>query len=907
MPFGLRPGIARLLRVTRSSTVSINTDADAELESVVASRVEYLIARGMSAAAAREEALRRIGASLDEARAQLHQSAQHREQRMRFSERLHSLSQDIRYAARGLASRPTFTLVAVLTLAIGIGATTAIFSAVNVLLLRPLPYARPDELMKVTLVTPDRGPIPRNDQMVWSYPKSQVFRNAQHVFSDLALYAAGQFTVRAGEVERVSGEEVGATYFTVLGLSAARGRVFDRSLDAHPDADRQAILSYAFWERRYNADPSIVGRTIDIDRQPYTVVGIGPRDFAGLSGQADLFLPLMARPAEEFTQPQSHEFWMVARRAPGVSAEQALAAVRVLGKQVNDAIPDSFSKKPWGATTERLDNARLAPPVRRSLLVLFGAVAFVLLIACVNVANLLLGRANSRAREIAVRLAIGASRGRLVRLLLIESLLLAFIGSAASLVVAWLGVRALGTIDPATTLRVTRDSSLGSVAFSAISLDWTALVFTLGVTLVVGLLFGLVPAIGATRASLTDALKDGRAKATRVRRGSLRRALVVIEVALAIVLLAGSGLMLRSLSNLLAVDPGFDGTNVLTMSMSIPVEGNARDSMPGFYEQLLDRVRAVPGVAEASMTNCPPLNGRCSSTIIWFDGHEPENPAHAPTIGLDWVSPTWFATVKVPLRRGRTFTSADRLGTPVVAVVNDVAAKKFWPGENPIGKHIGAGMGGMKDAEVIGVVGGVRLRADSAPKPDVYISYLQFPRGGTILFVRAARNPTAIAADVRRAIHQVAPQYPIFNVKTMAERTAAATAQSRFSAALLGLFALTALSLASIGIYGVMALAVSTRTREIGVRIALGADRRRVQRLVVGEGIALVATGAVLGLAGAILTTRVLQTLLFDLTPSDPPTYAAIVVILGACSFAASWLPARRASRVDPVVALRAD
>jgi putative ABC transport system permease protein len=907
MRFGLRPGIARLVRIPRSSTASVASDIDAELESIIASRVEYLVARGMSPAAAREEALRRIGARLDDARSQLYQSAQHREQRMRISERMHSILQDLKYAARGLMARPTFTIVAVLTLAIGIGATTAIFSAVNVLLLRPLPYANPDQLMKVTLVAPGRGANPGNDQMVWSYPKAQVFRNAQHVFSELALYTAGQFTVRTDAAERVSGEEVGATYFPVLGLSAARGRVFDRSLDAHPNADRQTILSYAYWERRFSGDPSIIGRTVDIDHQPYTVVGIGPRGFAGLSGQAELFVPLMTRPAEDFNQPQSHEFWMVARRAPGVSAEQALAAVRGLGKQVNDAVPDSYSKTPWGATTEPLDNARLAPPIRRSLLVLFGAVAFVLLIACVNVANLLLGRANTRAREIAVRLAIGASRGRLVRLLLIESVLLAFVGAAVSLVVAWGGVRALGTIDPATTLRVTRDSGLGAVAFSAISLDWTAVAFTLGVTLVVALVFGLVPAIGATRASLTDALKDGRAKATRSRHGSLRRALVVVEVALAIVLLAGSGLMLRSLSNLLAVDPGFDGTNVLTMSMSIPVEGSARDSMPAFYEQLLDRVRAVPGVADASMTNCPPLSGRCSTTIIWFDGHAPANPALAPLIGLNWVSPTWFATMKVPLRRGRAFTAADRLGAPVAVMVNDVAAKKFWPDENPIGKHIGAGMSGLRDAEVIGVVGGVRLRVDSAPRPEVYVSYLQIPRGGTILFVRATRNPAAIVADVRRAIHQAAPQYPIFNVKTMAERAAAATAQSRFSAALLGLFAITALSLASIGIYGVMALAVSARTREIGVRIALGADRRRVQRLVVGEGIALVAAGAALGLLGALTTTRVLQSLLFDLAPTDPPTYVAIVVILGACAIAASWIPARRASHVDPVVALRAD
>jgi predicted permease len=883
------------------------TEADAELESVIANRVDYLIAHGMSPDAARDEALRRLGASLDDARSQLHRSAHHREQRMRLSERVSSFVQDLKYAARGLIARPTFTIVAVLTLAIGIGATTAIFSAVNVLLLRPLPYAQPDRLMKVTLVTPGRGGKPGNDQMVWSYPKYQVFRDAQRTFADISLYAFSQFTLTTGEAERVSGEEVGASYFPLLGVSPARGRVFDRSLDAHPNAERQAILSYSLWERRFNADPSIVGRTIDLDRQPYTVVGIAPRNFAGLTGQAEIFVPLMARPAEDFHQPQSHEFWMVARRAPGVSAAQAVAAVRVLGRQVNDAIPDAYSKNPWGATAERLDAARLAPIVRRSLLVLFGAVAFVLLIACVNVANLLLGRATSRAREIAVRLAIGASRARLVRLLLVESLLLAFLGAAASLVVAWGGVRALGTIDPATTLRVSRDSGLGSVAFSAISLDWTTLAFALGVALVVGLLFGLAPAIGATRTSLTDALKDGRPRSMSVRRGSLRRGLVVVEVALAIVLLAGSGLMIRSLTKLLSVDAGFDGTSVLTMRMSIPVQPNARDSMPGFYDQLLEHVRAVPGVAEASMTDCAPLSGGCSGTIIWFDGHMPDNPAHAPQIGVNWVSPTWFSTVKVPLRRGRVFTNADRAGLPYVAVVNDVAAKKFWPGQDPIGKHIGAGVNNFSDAEVIGVVGGVRQRADSAPKPDIYISYLQMPRSRAILFVRAIRDPAAIAGAVRRAIHEFAPQYPIFDVKTMADRTAAATAQSRFSAVLLGLFALTALSLASIGIYGVMSLAVGARTREIGVRIALGADRGRVQRLVVGEGIALVAAGATLGLIGAFLTTRVLRTLLFDLAPTDPPTYVAIVVILGACALAASWIPARRASRVDPVVALRAD
>ena len=455
---------------------------------------------------------------------------------------------------------------------------------------------------------------------------------------------------------------------------------------------------------------------------------------------------------------------------------------------------------------------------------------------------------------------------------------------------------------------MTRDSGLGSVAFSAISLDWTALAFTLGVTLVVGLLFGLVPAIGATRASLTDALKDGRAKSRAAAADRCDAHSWWSRSRWRSCLLAGSGLMLQESLEAPRRRCGIRRDERAHDEHEHSGRGQRARFDAGLLRAALGSRARRARRDEASMTNCPPLSGRCSSTIIWFDGHAPDNPSLSPTIGLNWVSPTWFATVKVPLRRGRVFTTADRLGAPVVAVVNDIAAKKFWPGENPIGKHIGAGMGGMKDAEVIGVVGSVRLRADSAPKPDVYISYLQFPRGGTILFVRATRNPAAITADVRRAIHQAAPQYPIFNVKTMAERTAAATAQSRFSAALLGLFALTALSLASIGIYGVMALAVSARTREIGVRIALGADRaaRPAARRRRGRRARRGGRDARHRWCAAA-STRVLRSMLFDLTPTDPPTYVAIVAVLGACALAASWLPARRASRVDPVIALRAD
>ncbi len=906
MSWILRPGLRRLFRLPLRSTHAIRDDVDEELESLIASRVDYLVARGVSPDTARTEALRRLGASLDDARDQLHASAEHRERRMSIRETFESALQDVRYAVRGLVQRPAFTIVAVLTLAIGIGGTTAIFSAVNVLLLRPLPYARPDELMNLTLIVPSRGVRPANDHMVWSYPKYTAFRDAQRVFEQLSLYSAYQFIMTSGDVERVPGEYIGATYFRTLGVPVVRGRDFDGSID-RPDAPAQTILSYALWERRYNADPTIIGHTIDVDKRPYVVVGIAPRDFKGLSGESELFIPIMTRPMDELNGPQSHEFSLIGRRAAGTSATQASAAMTVLGMRVNDAYPNTIDGKKWGARAEPLNDARLSPTVRRSLLVLFGAVGFVLLIACVNVANLLLGRASTRRREIAVRLAIGAGRGRLIRLLLTESLCLALVGGIASVGVAWLGVHALGTVDPSTTLRLSRDNSFGAMSFSTITLDWRALAFTLGVTLSVGVLFGLVPALGATRASFTDALKhDATRSGARHGLLSMRRILVIVEVALAIMLLAGSGLMIRSLTKLLAIDPGFDASGVLTLRLNIP-PGVPSDSMPTFYTEMLDRVRAVPGVSDAALSNCAPLSGGCNATFIHRLDQPKEDIAHLPLIGIDWVTPAWFATMHVPLKRGRMFAATDRVGAPKVVLINDRTAKQLFPNEDPIGKRVEIGQGGLDDAEIVGIVGDVRQQPDSEAHMVAYTSYLQSPRPGMLVFVRTARDAASIGPDVRRAIHDVAPQFPVYDVRTMLERSARATAQIRFSATLLAIFAATALALASIGIYGVLSLAVAARTREIGIRIALGAEQQRVRRLVIGEGVVLASIGAAVGIVGALASTRVLQSMLFDLTSADPLTYVVITLVLGAAAIAASWIPAGRAAKVDPIVALRAD
>ncbi len=552
----------------------------------------------------------------------------------------------------------------------------------------------------------------------------------------------------------------------------------------------------------------------------------------------------------------------------------------------------------------------MTPLIRRSLLVAFGAVGCVLLIACVNVANLLLGRANTRRREIAVRVALGASRWRLIRMLLTENMLLALLGGIAGVAVAWVSTRALSTIDPDTmvprgieTLR-----ALGAVTFSGIRLDSTTLAFSISITLLVGLVFGLVPALQATRASLADAMKliagDNR---VQQRRASGRGILVVVEVALAMILLVGSGLLMRSFAKLVTIDPGFDPQHVLTVRLTIPPRGMTEDSMPAFYTELIDRLRALPGVVNASLNSCPPLGGGCYRTRLEFPDRSEADAARLPSARVSWATPTWFATLHVPLERGRLFASTDRVGTPKVVLINEAAARTYWPGENPLGKRVAVGVEASDAAEVIGIVGDVRQFIDSLAKPDVYVPYAQSPISRMMIFIRVAGDPLALAADVRRAIHELAPQLPVYDIQPMTARAAGVTAQARFSAVLLGLFAATALSLAIVGIYGVMALAVTARTREIGIRMALGADPSTVRRQVVTDGVSFASAGVILGLVGALACTRVLQKLLFDVSPTDPITYCVIVGLLGLATIGASWAPARRASSVDPVVALRTD
>lgn len=881
-----------------------------ELEFHLEARVAHLVARGMSPDAARAEALRRLGTPLDDLSRALGDSAELKERRLDVRDRLTDLADDVRYALRGLARRPGFAAIAVLTLAIGIGANTAIYSAVDALLLRSLPFHEPGRLMDLVQTTDKGGSAP------WSWPRYTFFRDASRSYTSLALHGSAQTTITGPEPERIGIEEVTAAYLPTLGVGVALGSDFAPDLDAIAGgAPRVAIISDALWQRRFNADPDIVGQAVSLNNEPWEIAGVLPPGFRGLSGRADVLVNLTARPSEDLAQEWSLEFSMIGRLADGVTPEQAAQEAEIIGARIHEAFPPaqgtlttSTAPERWSAIARPLDTIRAAPMLKRSLLVLFGAVAMVLLISCVNLANLLVARATARRQEIAVRLAIGAARERLVRLLVTESVVLAMLGGIASLAIALAGTRFLSGINPQESLRMQGlGGGIGAVGFEAIRLDGRALLFTFAITLVVGILFGLVPALRATRADLTRDLKDGSAGAGSGRRtGVSRRSLVVAEVALALVLLAGSGLMLRSLSNLLAVDPGFDPGNLLTLRISVPPGEVAPDSLPGFYDRLQAEIAALPGVQRVALGNCPPLSGGCNGTIMTF-ADRPQQATGNAMVGVHWVSPSWFQTLRVPLVRGRVFTESDRLDAPKVVVLNEEAVRRYFPGEDPIGKRVAVYQGGFHTgAEVIGIVGNVRFGTiDSLPMPDVFISHGQARRSGMMIFVRTTGDPSALAPSVRERIRQFAPRDPVYDVRPMRARVSSATSQARFSALLLGGFAVIALALAMLGIYGVMSFAVAQRTREIGIRMALGADKGRVLSLVVGEGVLLAGVGVTIGLVAALMLTRVLGNLLFGVAPNDPWTYGVMVVLLAIAACGASWIPARRAAGVDPVQALR--
>jgi len=886
--------------LTRSREHETDLAEDMEFFVSSAARAQSDASRGaMGAADARRAARRRFG-----------NSTYYREEARRVSGLtvLDELRQDVRFALRTFARTPMFTAIAVSTLAIGIGANTAIFSAIDTLLLRPLPFREPDRLMNVGLSLPATSQGRARDNFVWSLPKIEAFREAQNVFSDLTTWLFMQFTVRVGdEALRISGEFIDSRYFPTLGIAPALGRVMLRSED-HIGGPQVVVISDELWRSAFNGDSAVLGKSLDVDGTLFTIIGIAPPGFAGVSGVAMFWLPFISPPAAwgiaNFQNPDNHSFFLIGRLAPGVTPERAAAIAREIGPRIDAQFPQTGPNAPrFGIAAHPLDETRVDEQVRRTLAMLFAAVGMVLLVACANVASLFLVRAASRRREIAVRLAIGASRGRLVRQLLVESVLLALFGGLASLAVARVGTQVIYAARPVLWGGQSQ-SGIGTVTVDPIRLNLTALAFTAAIAIGTGIFFGLVPAIQSTRPTLTDSLRveSGVSSRSRIaRRLSMRDVLTIFEIALAVVLLAGSGVLVRSLAHLVAVRPGFEPSGVLTLRVN-RAPAWSRDSITRFYDVAIDRLRSVPGVASVAIADCAPQSGGCTGSEFNF----PDRPgAPSQSAGLHWITPDWNTVMHVPLLSGRLIESTDRKGTPFVALVSETAARSFWPGDDALGKQIALDHGDT--ARVVGVIGDTRFRGiQRRPMPEVYMSYYQQPMSfRMMLHLRTKGDPATMAEAARRALREVAPGFPVYDVATLEQRISGALGQPRFLAQLLSMFAVLALVLATIGTYGVISYSVAQRTREMGVRIALGATARDVIRLVVGQGVVLAFIGGTIGLAGALAATRSIRAWLYDVPPADPVTLVGIVVLLALAVLLASWLPARRAASVPAVEALR--
>jgi putative ABC transport system permease protein len=807
---------------------------------------------------------------------------------------------DVRYGARVLAKQPGFTLVAVLTLALGIGANTAIFSVVNALLLRPLPYPQPEQLVKVFRVQPDptKGMLPS----IWSYPRFELLRDHNQSFAAVASFNQSPYNLTGTDApERLQMEMVSDGYFALLGVNTIVGRSFTAG-----DGGTAALLGYGLWQRRFGGGPQVVGKTIELDKQAFTIVGVLPPGFRGQSGTADVWLPMRAAPKFVPTilaGPNDHWFQIIARLKDGVTLAQAQADMQRVSAQIEQKYPSPPDTRAGSAKVPvlaPLQAAKVEPALKTSFLLLLAAVGLVLLIACANVANLLLARALARRREFALRAALGASRSRLLRQLITESLMLALVGGALGVLLARWGVALLMNIRPSDTTEFWTSYS-HTFNYFTINLDWRVLSFNFALALATGLLFGLLPALQSSFINVNQALKEG-AGSYGQRRSSVRSLLVVGEIAIALVLLGGAGLMINSLLRLQAVKLGFAPENLLTMTVY------ERDAQSEFYEQLLARVQAVPGVEAASISRNAPLLGRYARAVIDIEGRADVKQAG---VGFHNVSPDYFKTLGIALLRGRIFTAQDRVGAPRVALLNQTAAEKFFPGENPIGKRLRPYVRPQyetteKFVEIVGVVADVPYgRLEEAIGPDIYVSSLQPTDPTYTLIVRSSVEPSALTAAVRREVLALDRNVPLTAVQTMQERAAEVTSRTRFIALVLGLFAGLALGLAGVGIYGVMAYSVSARTREVGIRMALGAQPADVLRLVLKQGMSLAGIGVAIGLLAALALTRVMQGLLFGVRANDPLTFSAITALLLGVAGLACYVPARRATRVDPLVALR--
>lgn len=810
---------------------------------------------------------------------------------------MNTFGQDIRYGARTLLRNPSFTVIAVLALALGIGMNTALFSVVKEVLLRPLPFEHPDRLVIIYGSNLQKG-LTQSEIVPADFVD---YREQNHSFENISALRYRDFTLtNAGEPEIIRGTMVSASFFSLLGVKPLLGRAFLFDED-RPGKDRIAVISHGLWQRLFGSDPSIIERSLTLNGESYSVTGVLPPDFdfpraSEQVSSPDLWVPL-ALTADDLRNRRNHVLLAVARLNPGSSREQAQAEMTVIARGLEQQYPQSNSG--WSVNTVSL-NEQIVGNSRPALLVLLGAVVLVLLIACANVANLLLVRGAGRQKEIALRIALGASRSRIIRQLLTESVLLAMTGGIVGVFLALGAVRVLTSLRPDYVPRANQ-----------IGIDGWMLAFTIMVSLLTGVLFGLAPALQASKPDLNETLKEGTKGASAgAGRNSARIAFVVSEVALSLMLLIGAGLLIRSFVRLLSVSPGFNGKNLLTMEINLP---RAKYGQPhqqaAFFDQLVQRVAAIPGIQSVGGTNHLPLGGSNSSVSFTVKGHPPLGPGEsAPTTNWRAVTPDYFRTMQIPLLSGRSFTESDRDGAPVVVVISDTMARRFWPDENAVGQQINLGGAGDNApvASIVGIVGDVKhWGLDAEVKSQMYLSYLQDPPSRLTIVARGEADPMSLVSAMRSEVFALDKDQPVANIRTMQNVLASSVSRRGFTMTLLAMFAVVALILAVVGIYGVISYSVTQRRHEIGVRLALGAEKMSILKLIIGQGMKLALVGIGVGLAAAVALTRLLSTLLYGISATDLATFLSTPLILIAVAFLASYIPARRATKLDPMIAIR--
>ena len=803
-----------------------------------------------------------------------------------------NLLRDVRYGIRNLLKRPGFTLIAVITLALGIGANTAIFSVVNTVLLRPLPYENPDELVVLSETA-------SGQQIATSYLNFVDWRNQNTAFENVAAMRPREsFNLTgAGESERLQGRLVSANFLSTLGIKPIRGRDFLEE-DDRPGATPVVMVSHGLWQQRFGADESIIGQQLTLNSQRFTVVGITPANFQ-FGTEADVSVPIGLSADRFKLRGKDPGIRVVGRVKKDITLERAQAELNTIAARLEQQYPDSNSGR-----RVRVESLRenVVGDIRPTLLTLLGAVAFVLLIACANVANLLLTRSAGRNKEIAIRTALGASRLRIVRQLLIESVMLAVAGGTAGLLLSIWGTALMTSYLPEGIPRIRE-----------ISVDGSVLGFTLVASLLTGALFGLAPALQSSNPNLTEMLKEGERNSS-TRRNRTGRMLIISEVALTLVLLIGAGLLVKSFWRLSQVNPGFNPENLLTMQISVSAGADEGQRVAAFLDELQQRVRNLPGVESVSVSNGLPFEGANQPPFI-IEGQSPPEPGHEPGGILYIASAGYVETMGINLLRGRTFSSQDTKDSPRVALIDEVFARQHFPNEDPVGKRLKLAVPGSDTHEIVGVVRHVEhfgLDGQTPAQAEFYFNFNQIPLAvlpryvrRVNLLVRTRPDPLTLAAPVRSQISALDKDQAVFNVRTMEQMLSQSVAARRFSTILLGVFAVLALALAAVGIYGVISYSVAQRTREVGIRMALGAQTMDVLKLVVRDGLKLVMIGVVVGLVGALVLTRLMSTLLFAVTPTDLVTYATVALGLFVVALLACYIPARRATKVDPLVALR--